>query len=315
MNILVTGGAGFIGYHLIEALLKEGHTVVCVDNMNEYYDPALKEARLARIAERIEFFKINIADQAALESVFKSHSFDAVCHLAAQAGVRYSVENPFVYAESNFTGTLNVLEFSRRYGVKHVVAASSSSVYGENKKIPFEETDRTDQPVSTYAATKKAGEVLAYAYHHLYGMNSTCIRFFTVYGPFGRPDMALFKFAKSILEGKPIDVYNNGNMRRDFTYVSDIVDGFVAALSKPLGYEILNLGRSNPVQLMDFIKVLEKELGTKAQMNMLPMQQGDVPETYADISKARKMLGYEPKVSVEEGVKKFVEWYRSYYGV
>jgi len=315
MKVLVTGGAGFIGFHLISALLKEGHDVVCVDNLNEYYDPALKRARLKKIENKIEFHKTDISDQDALESIFKRHRFDKICHLAAQAGVRYSLENPFSYGISNYMGTLNVFEFAKRYKVPHVVYASTSSVYSLNKEMPYEETQRTDTPITIYAASKKSGELMGHVYHHLFGLDVTCLRFFTVYGPYGRPDMALFKFTKNILEGKPIDVYNNGDMMRDFTFVDDIVQGFVLAMNKPMGFEIFNLGCGNPVGLMDYIKAVEAALGKKAEMNMMGMQPGDVKATSADITKARKVLGFEPKTMVPEGVKKFVEWYREYHRV
>ncbi len=315
MNILVTGGAGFIGSHLILKLLEEGHEVVCVDNMNAYYDPALKEARLNLFRDRITFYQVDIADAEALEGVFKAHSFDKICHLAAQAGVRYSLENPFVYGTSNFVGSINVFEFAKRYRVPHVVFASSSSVYGKSVNTPFREDDPAVSPVAVYGASKRAGELLASAYVHLFGLNITCLRFFSVYGPYGRPDMALFKFTKAILAGESIDVYNSGEMKRDFTYVDDIVAGFIAALKKPMGFAIFNLGHGKSVWLLDFIKVIEKKLGKKAKMNMLPMQPGDVPETFADTTKAKELLGFEAKVPVEEGVGKFVDWYRGYYGV
>jgi len=315
MKVLVTGGAGFIGFHLVNKLLEEGHEIICVDNMNEYYDPELKKARLELINDKIEFYKIDIADKDKLEDVFKKHKIEKICHLAAQAGVRYSLENPFVYANSNYVGTTNILEFAKRYEVKHVVFASTSSAYGLNKKMPFKEDDRVDTPISIYAASKRACELLAFSYNHLFGLNVTCLRFFTVYGPYGRPDMALFKFTKKILNGEAIDVYNNGDMKRDFTYVGDIVSGFVKALENPDGLQIINLGHGAPVHLMDFIKVIENKLGKKAEINFMPMQPGDVKETFADTSKAKKLLGYEAKVDVEEGVRKFIEWYKEYYNV
>lgn len=315
MKILVTGVAGFIGSHLTEALLVQGHTVVGVDNVNNYYDPTLKEARLARFLDSISFHRIDIANTELLEKVFADERPDAVCHLAAQAGVRYSLENPFVYGTSNAVGTINVLEFAHRYGVKNVVMASSSSVYGEGLPQPFSEDLITDSPVSLYAATKRATELFAHAYHSLYGMHVSCLRFFTCYGPYGRPDMSLFIFTKHILEGKPIDVFNNGDMRRDFTYVSDTVSGIIAALNHQEGFQIYNLGRGESVALMDFIHTIERELDIDAKINLLPMQKGDVPATYADITKAKQKLGFEPRVGIEEGVKKFVAWYRSYYNV
>jgi len=256
-----------------------------------------------------------VADKDELEKIFSENKIDKICHFAAQAGVRYSIENPFVYADSNYVGTLNLFEFAKRYDVKHIVHASTSSIYGLNEKMPFTEDQRVDTPISIYSASKRGCELLAHAYNHLFGLNITCLRFFTVYGPFGRPDMALFKFTKKILDDKPIDVYNHGDMMRDFTYVGDIVEGFFLALEKPLGYEILNLGCGNPVKLMDYIRILEENLGKKAEINFMDMQPGDVKATSADISKAKEMLGFNPKVNVEEGVKRFVEWYKEYYNV
>jgi UDP-glucuronate 4-epimerase len=312
-KILVTGGAGFIGSHLIESLLTDGFDVVCIDSMNEYYDVTLKKARLARFLDRVTFYEKDIADKVAMQEIFAQEKPNAVAHLAAQAGVRYSLENPAAYGESNVVGTINILEAARLNNVSRVVMASSSSVYGANTKIPFAETDEVNTPVSIYAATKRATELLAQTYTHLYGLPTTCLRFFTVYGPFSRPDMAPLKFTDAIVHGKPIDVYNNGDMKRDFTYVGDIVHGFRLALEKPNGFQVYNLGNGSPVGLMDFISVLERELGMTATKHMMPMQAGDVPVTFADTSKAKKELGFESKVSIEEGVKKFVEWYRSYY--
>jgi len=312
MKVLVTGGAGFIGYHFIMKLLAEGHEVICVDNMNDYYDPELKKARLAQFKGKVSFHKTDIADRDALEKAFQEKP-DKVCHFAAQAGVRYSLENPFVYGESNYMGTLNIFELAKRHNVSDIVFASTSSIYGLNEDMPFSEGQRVDRQVSIYAASKRGCELLAHVYNHLFGLNITCLRFFTVYGPWGRPDMALFKFTKNILEGKPIDVYNNGDMMRDFTYVADIVEGFYLALQKPMGYEIMNIGCGNPVRLMDYIKTLEECLGRKAECNMMGMQPGDVKATSADISKARELLGYEPKVMVAEGVKNFVDWYKEYH--
>ncbi len=313
MKILVTGIAGFIGSHVTESLLARGYEVVGVDNLNDYYDPTLKEARLARLGNRITFYKTDISDAPALEAVFAKEKPDLVCHLAAQAGVRYSLENPFAYGESNVMGTLHVLEFAHRYGVKHISMASSSSVYGEGFPQPYAEDLPADNPVSLYAATKRATELFAYSYNHIYQSSVSCLRFFTCYGPYGRPDMALFMFTKNILEGKPIDVFNNGDMRRDFTYISDIVDGIVASLEKPDGFQIYNLGHGEPVALMDFIHIIERETGKKAILNLLPMQLGDVPTTAADIRKAQEKLGFKPKVGIDEGVKEFVAWYRAYH--
>ena len=313
MNYLVTGGAGFIGHHLVLKLLDEGHTVTVVDSVNNYYDPSIKEARLKRFPNDVKVWRTDITDRDDLEQIFKKGNFDAVAHLAAQAGVRYSLEFPEVYIQANYVGTFNILDLAKKYDVKKVVLASTSSVYGTSTKMPFKETDLAPEPMSIYAATKRATEYLAATYHHLYKMDIICLRFFTVYGPWGRPDMALFLFTDKILKGESIDVFNNGDMRRDFTYVDDIVSGFSLALEKGKGYEIFNLGNGTSVHLMDFIKVIEEELGIKAKINFMPLQQGDVPETYADISKAKDILGFEPRVAVSEGVKNFVEWYQTYH--
>ncbi len=314
MHILVTGGAGFIGSHVIMELLKRGDTVVNIDNINEYYDPALKRARLARFKDSIEHHEVDIADKEAVEKIFKAHTFDAVCHLAAQAGVRYSIQNPFVYAQTNYVGTLTILEYAKQYQVPHIVLASTSSVCGTNTKMPFSEDDRVDTPISMYAASKRATELLAHSYCHLFDMNITVLRFFTVYGPWGRPDMALFLFTEAIINDKPIKVFNNGMMRRDFTYVDDTVSGIVAALHKtPNKFDIYHLGNGTPVPLMEYIQMIEQTLGKKAVMEMLPMQQGDVAETCADIRKAQKELGYDPKTPVQIGVPKFIEWYKEYF--
>lgn len=314
MHILVTGGAGFIGSHVILELLRRGNTVVNIDNINEYYDPALKRARLDRFHDKVRTYEIDIADTEALETVFKEHAFDAVCHLAAQAGVRYSIQNPFIYGQTNYIGTLNILEFAKRYAVPHVVLASTSSVCGKNEKMPFSEDDRVDTPMSIYAASKRATELLAYSYNHLFGLNVTVLRFFTVYGPWGRPDMALFLFTKAILADEPIKVFNHGNMKRDFTYIDDTVSGVVSAIHRgPHGYEIFHLGNGKVVPLMEYIRTIEQTLGKKAKMEMLPMQDGDVAETCADITKAQRELGYAPKTDVTEGVPKFIEWYLAYH--
>ena len=311
-TILVTGVAGFIGFHVAKALLKKGEEVIGVDNLSDYYDVKLKEDRLAQIKDKIKFYKVDISDFDALEDVFSENKIEKVCHLAAQAGVRYSLENPWEYEKTNVHGTMNIFELMKKFDIKNIVYASSSSVYGGNEKVPFSESDNVDKPISLYAATKKANELMAYTYHHLYDMNCTGLRFFTVYGPWGRPDMALFKFTKSILDNKPIDVYNYGKMKRDFTFITDIVSGVMASLDKCYPYEIFNLGNNNTVELKYFIECLEKELGKKAKKNMLPMQPGDVPITYADISKSKKMLGYSPKTEIEQGIKQFVDWYKSY---
>lgn len=315
MKILVTGGAGFIGSHLVKRLIEEEHKIVVVDNFNDYYDPLLKEKRIKIFLKGLKFkiYRIDISDYKKLERVFRENKFDKIVHLAAQAGVRYSLTHPHVYLRSNVDGTLNLLELAKKYKVKDFIYASSSSVYGGNKKILFSEKDRVDNPISLYAATKKADELMAYTYHYLYGLNCVGLRFFTVYGPWGRPDMALFKFMKNILAGKPIEVYGQGRMSRDFTYVNDIIDGILRVVDRTFKYEIFNLGRSQPEKLMDFIKLIEKNVGKKAKKKMMGMQPGDVRATWADVSKARRLLGYRPKVSLEEGVKEFVDWYGEYY--
>lgn len=315
MKYLVTGGAGFIGHHLVLRLRAEGHEVTIVDCFNDYYDPKLKEKRLERFDETVTVVRADITDIVAMEEVFAAGSFDGVCHLAAQAGVRYSLEHPDVYVQSNYVGTFNILELSKRHKVQHVVCASTSSVYGTSTDMPFTEDNPVTTPMSIYAATKRGTELLGANYNHLFDLNVTFLRFFTVYGPWGRPDMALFIFTRKILASEPIDVYNNGNMRRDFTYIDDIVDGFYRALQTPSGFNILNLGNGSPVGLMDYISTLETELGKKAEISFKPIQPGDVPETYADISKAQKQIGYQPQTNIDVGIKKFVEWYRSYYDV
>jgi UDP-glucuronate 4-epimerase len=312
MKILVTGGAGFIGSHLVLKLREIGHTVEIVDSVNDYYDPILKENRLKRFDSSVLVHRVDITDAVALEAVFAQGEFDAVCHLAAQAGVRYSLEHPEVYVQTNYVGTFNVLENVKKYKILHILFASTSSVYGTSKEMPFKEDNPVTTPMSIYAATKRGCELLCANYSHLYAINATCLRFFTVYGPWGRPDMALFIFTEKMLKGESIDVYNDGKMRRNFTYVDDIVDGFIKALEKPMGFKIFNLGNSQTVELMDFIKTLEKELGVTAKINFMPIQPGDVPETYADISEARNLLGFEPKVNLDEGIKNFVSWYKKY---
>ena len=333
MRILVTGSAGFIGYHVAERLLARGDEVVGLDNLNAYYDPALKQARLARLEPRpgFRFEKADLADRAAMERLFAGSAFSRVVHLAAQAGVRYSVENPHAYADSNLTGTLNVLEGCRHHGVEHLVFASTSSVYGANTKMPFSVHQNVDHPLSFYAATKKANELMAHTYASLYGLPVTGLRFFTVYGPWGRPDMALFQFTRNILAGQPIDVFNYGNHRRDFTYVDDIAAGVVAALDRVAApdpdwdgdapdpatsrapYRLYNIGNNRPVELMRYIEVLEQCLGRKAEKNLLPLQVGDVPDTWADAEDLVRDVGYRPSTPVEEGVAKFVAWYLDYY--
>lgn len=313
MKVLVTGAAGFIGFHLVQRLLGRGDEVVGLDNLSDYYSVALKEARLAQVrSDRFRFVRMDLADRAALPALFAAERFDAVVNLAAQAGVRYSVENPWAYVDSNVVGFLNVLECCRHYPVRHLVYASSSSVYGGNEKTPFSEEDRVDDPVSLYAATKKSDELMAGCYAHLYGIPATGLRLFTVYGPWGRPDMSPMLFASAILAGKPVKVFNHGDMLRDFTYVDDIVEGMVRVLDRvPQKHEVFNIGCSNPVRLMDFISELERALGREAEKIMLPMQPGDVYQTYADTTKLERKLGYKPRVMLREGVDRFVAWYLS----
>jgi UDP-glucuronate 4-epimerase len=313
MKILVTGGAGFIGSAVAQRLVTDGHAVVAIDNFNDYYDVALKRARVEALLAGTAVLEGDITDGSFLHTVFTEHDFDAVAHLAAQAGVRYSVEHPEVYVHANVVGTQKLLETMREFGVKRMVYASTSSAYGNGSEVPFRETASADKPVSIYAATKRAGELITHVYHSMHGFDVACLRFFTVYGPWGRPDMALFKFTEQILKKDPIDVYNYGDMRRDFTYIDDIVEGFVRALEKPLGYEVINLGNGAPVALGSFIEILEKEMGVTAEKNMLPMQEGDVFETYADTTKAKELLGFSAKTSIEEGVRQFVSWYRGFY--
>jgi UDP-glucuronate 4-epimerase len=335
MHVLVTGAAGFIGSILAHRLLDRGDAVVGVDNLSDYYDVRLKEARLNRLKAKagFRFELLDIATRDRMGSLFALNKFDAVVHLAAQAGVRYSLTNPHAYIDANLVGFINILEGVRHYGVKHLVFASSSSVYGANGKLPFSEHDNVDHPVSLYAATKKSNELMAHSYAHLYGLRCTGLRFFTVYGPWGRPDMALFLFTKGILSGRPIPVFNQGNMVRDFTYVDDIVEGVVRVIDHPAApdpswrpespdpatsqapYRIYNIGNNRPVKLMRYIEVLERALGKKAVLDLQPMQKGDVPATTADVSALQEAVGYRPGTPVEVGIPKFVEWYRSYYEV
>lgn len=315
-TILVTGSAGFIGFHTAKRLLEDGHIVIGADNFNDYYDPSLKEARNA-ILEAFEGYKLyrgDLSDASLVEQIFKGNKIDQVCHLAAQAGVRYSLENPQVYIKSNIVAFVNILEAARNYNIKDLVYASSSSVYGNNQKVPFSEHDNVDNPISLYAATKKADELMAHTYSHLFNINTTGLRFFTVIGPYGRPDMAPILFASAISKDEAIKVFNHGKMKRDFTYIDDIVDGILLALDKTNSYQIFNLGNNKPVKLEYFISCIEKELGKTAIKNYLEMQAGDVLETFADISHTKKMLGWEPKISTEEAVKLFGEWYKEYYG-
>jgi len=314
-TILVTGGAGFIGSHLAKKLIDKGYSVVIVDNFNKYYDPRLKENRIKNILKGLSFklYRIDITDREKMRQLFQKEKIDIICHQAAQAGVRYSLEAPLVYEKSNVLGTLNLLELSRQFGIKKIVFASSSSVYGNSKKASCSEKDNTDHPVSLYAATKKAAEMLFHSYHSLYKIPMAGLRYFSVYGPWGRPDMALFKFTGSILKGKQIEVYGGGKMDRDFTYIDDIVDGTLKAIEKKVSWEIFNLGFGGPVPLMEFIRLIEKHAGKKAKKKFLPMQKGDVKKTSANISKAKKMLNWQPKTSTRQGIKNFVEWYKSYY--
>ena len=331
-KVLVTGSAGFIGMHTALKLQKEGFEVVGLDNLNTYYSVGLKLSRLKEqgvntdiihyneIVEgerNIGFIQLDLADETKIEDLFREEGFDYVIHLAAQAGVRYSIENPHAYVDSNVKGFLNILEASAKYKPKHLIYASSSSIYGCNKQVPFCEDHQTDQQVSLYAATKKANEAMAYSYASVHKLPLTGLRFFTVYGPYGRPDMAPIKFAEKILADKPIDVYNHGDLSRDFTYIDDIVGGITALVEHPpvneLGYEIYNIGNGHPVQLMDFIREMEKAIGKEAELNMLPMQPGDVEVTFASTEKLKERIGYSPSVSIGEGVKHFINWYRDYY--
>ncbi|OQA42977.1 MAG: UDP-glucose 4-epimerase [Parcubacteria group bacterium ADurb.Bin305] len=315
-TILVTGSAGFIGFHTAKKLLENGHIIIGADNFNDYYDPSLKEARNA-ILEGFEDYKLyrgDLSDESFVERIFTENKIDKICHLAAQAGVRYSLENPRVYIKANINAFMNILEAARNYQIKDLVYASSSSVYGNNKKVPFSVSDSVDNPISLYAATKKADELMAHTYSHLFGINTTSLRFFTVIGPYGRPDMAPILFASAISKGEAIKVFNFGKMKRDFTYIDDIVDGILLALEKTDGYQIFNLGNNKPIELEYFISCLEKELGKKAERNYLEMQAGDVFETFADIEHTKEILGWGPKTSPEEAIKAFVGWYREYYG-
>lgn len=337
MRILLTGAAGFIGFHVAKRLLERGDEVVGVDNFNAYYDPLLKEARVEilqklgpklhrgdesllerqRLQNRPLFTMVraDLADRDAINKLFTGARYDAVVNLAAQAGVRYSIENPYAYIEANVMGFMNVLEGVRHHPTGHLVFASTSSVYGLNPNLPYREDDNTDHPVSLYAATKKANELMAHSYAHLFKVPTTGLRFFTVYGPWGRPDMALFKFTKGILESTPIPVFNEGRMVRDFTYVDDIAEGVVRTIDRPQGYRIFNIGNHHRVQLMEYIRAIEKAVGKKAELQLLPMQAGDVAATEADTSALEAVTGFAPHTPVEEGVKRFVDWYREYYQV
>jgi UDP-glucuronate 4-epimerase len=347
-KILITGTAGFIGFHLVHTLLRKNYEIVGLDNINDYYDVNLKYGRLGETGiqkenirygelitsgrfDRYRFVKMDLEDTEGMQSLFGKEKFDYVVHLAAQAGVRYSLVNPYAYINSNVTGFLNILEGCRHHPVRHLMYASSSSVYGANTRMPFSTNHNVDHPVSLYAATKKANELMAHTYASLYQLPTTGLRFFTVYGPWGRPDMSLFLFTKAISEGKPIDVFNNGEMRRDFTYIDDIIGGIERLITKPpdpdpewngddpdpatsyAPYKLYNIGNNNPVTLMNFIRTIETALGKKAEMNMLPMQPGDVPATYADVNGLMKAVDFKPDTPIEKGVAKFVEWYQSYY--
>ncbi|MHA1677502.1 MAG: SDR family NAD(P)-dependent oxidoreductase [Promethearchaeota archaeon] len=311
-TILVTGGAGFIGSHVCDRLLKDKKRVICIDNLNPYYSPQRKIKNIKHNFNNpnFKFIVLDITKKDQLEQVFQNNKIDKIIHLAARAGVRPSIEKPLWYKETNISGTVNLLELAKKYKIKNFVFGSSSSVYGKNKKVPFSETDNVDYPLSPYAASKKACELFCYTYSYLTDLNIACLRFFTVYGPRGRPDMAPYLFTKWIFEGKPIKRFGNGKTKRDYTYVSDIVDGVVSALNKNFKFEIINLGNSNTVELNYFITVIEKLVGKRAKIKQYPPQKGDVPLTYADINKARNLLGYDPKISIEEGMRKFVEWYR-----
>jgi UDP-glucuronate 4-epimerase len=335
MKILVTGAAGFIGYFTSKFLLDRGDTVVGLDNVNDYYDPALKEARLALLQphENFSFVRMDLEDRGGITALFSAQRFDKVIHLAAQAGVRYSIENPHSYIDSNIVGTMNILEGCRHYDVQHLVYASSSSVYGANTSMPFSIHDNVDHPLALYGATKKANELMAHTYSNLYELPTTGLRFFTVYGPYGRPDMALFLFTRNIIEGKPIDVFNYGKHRRDFTYVEDIVEGVVRTMdhtaqpnpdwdsdnpdpgTSRAPYRIYNIGNNQPVELMRYIEVIEECVGKKAETNLLPLQPGDVPDTYADVTDLVDDVDYKPSTPIETGVERFVRWYRDFYKV
>ncbi|QBA63899.1 NAD-dependent epimerase/dehydratase family protein [Muriicola soli] len=340
MKILVTGAAGFIGFHLCKVLLEKGHDVVGLDNINDYYDVELKHARLSQLGidkkksthfnnpvnserykDKFLFLRMHLEDRTALPQLFQKEKFEIVCNMAAQAGVRYSLENPDTYVDSNVVGFLNVLECCRHEGIKNLIYASSSSVYGDSSKVPFTENEQVDKPISLYAATKKSNELMAHTYSHLYGIMTTGLRFFTVYGPWGRPDMALFLFTEAILKGKSIEVFNNGLLERDFTYIDDIVGGVMKVIESDLNsdskgdslYKVYNIGNGQPVKLTDFIEVIEKILDKKAIKNMMPMQPGDVTTTWADLGNLKQDFDYSPNTGISVGVRAFIEWYRNYY--
>ncbi len=333
--ILVTGAAGFIGMHVAEKLLEAGHRVLGIDNLNDYYDPALKEARLERLKphDGFTFLRCDVADRPAMSRLFAEYPITHVVHLAAQAGVRYSLRNPHAYVDANLVGFVNILEGCRHHGVRHLVYASSSSVYGGNTRMPFSEGDNIDHPISLYAATKKANELMAHTYSHLYGLPTTGLRFFTVYGPWGRPDMALFIFTKAILEGRSIPLYNEGRMKRDFTYIDDVAEAVVRCVFKPATpdpafdpaapdpatssapWRVFNIGNHTPVELERFVALIEEATGRRAERRLEPMQPGDVPATFADVARLKDWIGFEPSTPIEEGIPRFVAWYRAFYGV
>jgi len=338
MKILVTGAAGFIGFHLCKQLLNQGHSVVGLDNLNDYYSPHLKVDRLARLGVNLTteypyfkaasssifqdfvFYRLDLQDRDRLPALFKTHEFDQVCNLAAQAGVRYSIENPQAYIDSNLVGFSNILECCRLYNIKDFIYASSSSVYGQNDKIPFSEEDRVDQPVSLYAATKRSNELMAYTYSHLYGIRTTGLRFFTVYGPWGRPDMAMFLFTRAIHTGEAIRVFNEGNLERDFTFIDDIIHGVTAVINDKDtkhndGYRIFNIGNSQPVKLLDFIEEIEQQLDKKAIKTLMSMQAGDVNRTWADSGPLMQRYGYKPAIDIKEGIKRYLQWFQEYYRI
>jgi UDP-glucuronate 4-epimerase len=312
MRYLVTGGAGFIGSHLVERLLREGHHVICVDNLDNFYNPEIKRANLKIALQnpRFRFIEGDIRDENTLEKIFQEEEIERIAHLAARAGVRPSIQTPLLYADVNLRGTLNLLEACRKFRVRRFVFASSSSVYGNNPKVPFSETDSVDHPISPYAATKKAGELLCYTYHHLYGIDIACLRYFTVYGPRQRPEMAIHQFTRFIDEGKKVSLFGDGNSRRDYTYIDDAIEGTLAALAKEHGYEVYNIGESQTCSLSQLLQWIEEGLGKKAQVEYLPEQPGDVQRTWADIRKAGERLGYQPRMDMREGLGRFIQWYR-----
>ena len=321
MNILITGVAGFIGYHIAKKILKNNNKVIGIDNINDYYDVNLKKNRIKELKKNKKFFfyKVDIIQYKKLNSIIKNNQIKIIIHLAAQAGVRYSIKNPQTYFKSNLEGFFNILETSRYNKIKHLIYASTSSVYGDTKKFPLSETESTDRPLSFYAATKKSNEIMAHSYSYIYKLPCTGVRFFTVYGPFGRPDMALFKFTKNIIKNNPIELYNKGNHLRDFTYIDDIVDGIYSLINKQsqktTPYEIFNIGNGTPKKLLDYLKYIEKNLNKKSKIKRLPLQVGDILKTHSNINKLKKYTGYNPKTNIDNGIKKFIEWFKDYYKV